>query len=152
MKQLLLAAQIYTMVGLISGLFYRELTKSHDFTGDTELSVVHTHLFALGTLFLLIVLALEKQFELSKSETFRWFFWVYNVGLTWTVTVMTIIGSRTVLGNGESKFLAIMAGVGHITITAGFVLFFVCLRPAVLASSDKRVGPADEQSLVARPS
>jgi hypothetical protein len=40
----------WTMMGLASGLAYRELTRSAGFTGFTQLSVVHTHTLVLGTL------------------------------------------------------------------------------------------------------
>lgn len=67
MKKLFYAAHIYMIVGVISGLYYREITKLNDFTGDTQLGVVHTHLLALGMLFFLIVLGLEKLFDLSAG-------------------------------------------------------------------------------------
>lgn len=101
------------MLGLAAGLFYRDFTKAHNFTGKTELAVTHTHLLALGTLFFLIVIRLEKQFTLSSGGLYRWFFWTYNVGVLWTVTIMTIIGIRTVLGHSESGPLSHLAGGGH---------------------------------------
>lgn len=52
------------ILGLVSGLYYRELTKLNAFTGDSQLGLVHGHLLALGVLFFLIVLALEKAFTL----------------------------------------------------------------------------------------
>ncbi|MGH8882555.1 MAG: DUF2871 family protein, partial [Stackebrandtia sp.] len=32
------------VLGLAGGLFYREFTHADDFHGDTQLSIVHTHL------------------------------------------------------------------------------------------------------------
>ena len=81
MKQLYCAVVLYTVLGLVAGLFYRDFTKAHNFTGKTELAVTHTHLLALGTLFFLIVIGLEKQFTLSSGGLYRWFFWTYNVGV-----------------------------------------------------------------------
>lgn len=131
MKQLYFAATFYTVLGLLSGLFYRDFTKSHNFTGKTELAVTHTHLLSLGTLFFLIVLALDKQFALSSQRMYGWFFWTYNTGVLWSVTCMTLIGMRTVKGQSESGVLAHLSGGGHILLTIGFTLFFVCLyRPA----------------------
>jgi hypothetical protein len=46
------------ILGVLSGLAYREFTKVKHFTGDTQLSVLHTHLLALRMLFFLIVLVL----------------------------------------------------------------------------------------------
>lgn len=132
MKQLYFAAALYTALGLVAGLFYRSFTEANDFTGKTELAVTHTHLLALGTLFFLIVIGLEKQFTLSSGRLYRWFFRTYNVGVLWTVTMMTIIGIRTVQGHSESKPLAELAGAGHVLMTVGFTLFFICLyRPVV---------------------
>jgi len=133
MKQLYWAAVGYTALGLPSGLVYRELTKAHEFTGKTELAVVHTHLLALGTLFFLIVLVLEHQLALSNTRAYRWFFTVYNIAVLWTVACMTIIGTRTVLGHGESTPLAELAGIGHVLLTIGFVLFFLTVHEAITA-------------------
>ncbi|WP_433597501.1 DUF2871 domain-containing protein [Nocardia sp. CA-135953] len=139
MKQLYWAAVGYTALGLPSGLLYRELTKAHQFTGKTELAVVHTHLLALGTLFFLIVLVLEHQLTLSNTRAYRWFFPVYNIGVLWASACMTIIGSRTVLGHGEYKPLSELSGVGHVLLTIGFVLFFLTVYQAITARSEEPV-------------
>ncbi|MEV0248978.1 DUF2871 domain-containing protein [Nocardia sp. NPDC050712] len=127
MKKLYNAAHIYMIVGLVSGLYYREITKLNDFTGDSQLGLVHTHLLALGMLFFLIVLALEKMFTLTANRLFNPFFWTYNAGLALTVTVMIIRGTRTVLGHETSEVAAHFAGGGHIILTIGLVLFFIAL-------------------------
>ncbi|WP_043661873.1 DUF2871 domain-containing protein [Nocardia thailandica] len=137
MKQLYWATAGYTAMGLPSGVLYRELTKAHQFTGKTELAVVHTHLLALGMLFFLIVLVLEHQLALSKTRAYHWFFALYNAGLLWVVSCMTIIGTRTVLGHSESKPLSHLAGGGHILLTIGFVLFFLTLHQAINARRDE---------------
>ena len=70
MRKLFYAATAYLVLGLASGLYYREFTKSNDYTaadGFTQLSVLHTHLLTLGVIVLLIVLVLEKVFTLSNS-------------------------------------------------------------------------------------
>ncbi|MFI1917228.1 DUF2871 domain-containing protein [Nocardia sp. NPDC020380] len=140
MKQLYYSAVGYTALGLVSGLFYRNFTEAHHFNGRTELAVTHTHLLALGTLFFLIVIGLEKQFALSRSRAFLWFLWVYNAGVLWTVLCMALIGIRTVLGDDESDPLAEMAGAGHIMLTVGFGLFFVCLYGPVKAADRRSPG------------
>jgi hypothetical protein len=125
MKRLYVAVVAYTVLGLAGGLFYRELTKSHDFTGFTQLSVVHTHFLTLGTLALLVVLLLERVFTLSASRWFTPFFWTYNAGLLVTAGMMVFIGSRTVLGHtAESGMVNGIAGLGHIllTVALGFLL------------------------------
>ncbi|MEV5650915.1 DUF2871 family protein [Nocardia sp. NPDC052254] len=138
MKQLYWAAVGYTTLGLLSGLLYRELTKTRQFTGKTELAVVHTHLLTLGTLFFLIVLVLEHQLALSNTRTYRWFFTLYNAGVLWMVACMTLIGVRTILGVGEYQLLSHLSGGAHILLTIGFVLFFHTVYQAITAR-DKEV-------------
>ncbi|HDK8152610.1 TPA: DUF2871 family protein, partial [Staphylococcus aureus] len=48
MRRLLYSFLFYMIIGLFSGFFYRELTKAYDFTGTTQLSLVHTHTLILG--------------------------------------------------------------------------------------------------------
>lgn len=127
MRKIYVAAHVYMILGLISGLYYRELTKLNDFTGDTQLSVVHTHILALGMLFFLIVLALEKLFTLTAGKLFTAFFWVYNAGLALTVGLMIVRGTMTVLGHQAGPALDGISGLGHITITLGLIFFFVNL-------------------------
>ena len=105
MKKLLNASFIYMLAGVASGLFYREFTKLNDFPEGqfTQLGLAHTHLLTLGFIVLLIVLALEKVFTVSRSpKLFVWFFWLYNAGVILTSA-----------------------------ITAGMIVFFVALRRAV---------------------
>ncbi len=140
-KRLFHTAHIYMIVGVISGLYYREITKLNDFTGDTQLGVVHTHLLALGMLFFLGVLALEKLFTLSaEKKLFDWFFWVYNAGLALTVLMMTIHGTQTVLGAKTSAAISGIAGLGHIVLTVGLILFFVTLGKRIPSAKETEQG------------
>lgn len=137
MKKLLNAAFIYMLVGVASGLFYREFTKLNDFPEGqfTQLGLAHTHLLTLGFIVLLIVLALEKTFTISRSpKLFAWFFWLYNVGVVLTSAMLIWHGSLTVLGLESSKMIAGIAGLGHMFVTAGMIVLFVALRRAVLES------------------
>ncbi|MFI6170147.1 DUF2871 domain-containing protein [Nocardia sp. NPDC051052] len=127
MQKIYYAAHAYMIIGVISGLFYREFTKLNDFTGDTQLAVVHTHLLALGMLFHLILLVLEKLFALASSKLFAWSFWTYNAGVVLTVAIMTVHGCQTVLGLHTSAAVSGTAGIGHIVLTVGLILFFVNL-------------------------
>lgn len=146
MKTILNTAHIYMIVGVVSGLYYRELTKIEDFTGQTQLGVVHTHLLALGMLFFLIVLALEKLFVLSAHRLFGWFFTVYNIGLVITVAAMTVHGTLTVLGRSSSAVIALLAGAGHILLTAGLILLFVLLGKRLATQPDPAREPAPERA------
>jgi len=130
MRRLFSAAFAYMLVGVASGLFYREFTKINDFPEgeSTQLGLVHTHLLLLGFVVLLIVLLLEKAFTLSESRLFGWFFWLYNAGLVLTTAMMIWHGSLTVLGQESSGMIAGIAGLGHILLSAGMILLFLALR------------------------
>ncbi|GAA4605052.1 DUF2871 domain-containing protein [Actinoallomurus liliacearum] len=133
MRKIYNAAHVYMIIGLVSGFYYREITKAEHFTGDTQLGLVHTHVLALGMLFFLIVLMLEKQFALSAVRLFDWSFWVYNAGLAVTVAMMTLHGTLTVLGHESGDAIALVAGAGHILLTVGLILFFITLGKRIPA-------------------
>ncbi|MFB7758388.1 DUF2871 family protein, partial [Streptomyces sp. NPDC056121] len=70
MRKSYYAAHVYMIVGVVSGLFYREFTKAEDFDGETQLALMHTHLLALGMIVFLVVLVLDKVFQLSGTKLF----------------------------------------------------------------------------------
>ncbi|NUW33902.1 DUF2871 domain-containing protein [Nonomuraea sp. SMC257] len=142
MRRILNTAHIYMIVGLVSGFYYRELTKLNDFTGDTQLGLVHTHALALGMLVFLLVLVLEKQFALTSSRLFGWFFWIYNAGLALTLAMLTLHGSLTVLGRPSGEVIALAAGLGHVLLTVGLVLLFITLGKVVPAKARPDDAPA----------
>ncbi|MEA5154446.1 DUF2871 domain-containing protein [Raineyella sp.] len=147
MKKLLNASFIYMLVGIASGLFYREFTKLNGFPEGkfTQLGLAHTHLLILGFVVLLIVLVLEKVFTISRSpQLFDWFFWLYNAGVVLTAGMLIWHGSLTVLGQESTKMIAGIAGVGHMLITAGLIVLFVALRRAVTADT-----PAPSEAVAA---
>ncbi|MGA7204947.1 MAG: DUF2871 domain-containing protein [Specibacter sp.] len=138
MKKLFYSAFGYMVIGVLSGLFYREFTKGKDFTGDTQLAIVHTHLLTLGFIVLLIVLILERLFALSKSRLFNWFFWTYNAGLVLTAGIMVVHGILQVNGTTEvSGAIPGIAGLGHILLSAGMVLLFLALRTRLFGAAVK---------------
>ena len=125
------------VLGVASGLFYREFTKANAFPeGEyTQLAVVHTHLLTLGFIVLLVLLALEKVFAFSRSrKLFGWFFWLYNAGLVLTAAMMVWHGSLTVLGQESTAMIAGIAGLGHILLTAAMIILFIALGRAVKAA------------------
>ncbi|MDN5559308.1 MAG: DUF2871 domain-containing protein [Ruaniaceae bacterium] len=135
MKKLFYASFLYMLAGVGAGLFYREFTKLNDFPEGqfTQLGLAHTHLLTLGFIILLIVLVIEKVFTLSQSPgLFAWFFWLYNAGVILTSAMLVWHGSLTVLGLESNAMISGIAGLGHMLITAGMIVFFVALRRAVL--------------------
>ena len=67
LKKLAICATTWLVIGLLGGVFSREFTKAHDFTAWTQLKVVHNSR-ALGFMFTLIVLLLERTFTLSQHR------------------------------------------------------------------------------------
>lgn len=130
MRKSFIASSIYLFLGLLAGVFYREFTKAYNFPegSPTQLSVLHTHLLTLGFLFFLIVLVLDKQFDLSSDKRFNTFMWAYNAGLVITVGLMTWHGILTVQGVTEvSKAIPGIAGLGHALLGLGLLFFMLTL-------------------------
>ena len=133
------SAATWTVVGLASGLYYREMTKANglgaraDLAG-TQLSVVHTHTLTLGTMMLLVLLALVVSLrDLATDRAFRWGVWAWQGGLAVTTGAMLVKGTMQVTGASgfDSPAIAGISGLGHMTLTAAFVLLFVGLSRAV---------------------
>ncbi len=131
-------AIVWTAVGLAGGLFYREFTKLNDVAGGTQLAVVHTHALTLGTIVMLILFALVGQWRtLPESRSFRIGFWTWQAGLTLTTLGLLVKGSLQVLEHesANSPAIAGVSGLGHMTLTAAFILFLVALAPVARAGS-----------------
>lgn len=136
-NKLFSSAAAWTALGLASGLFYREFTRQRDFTGSTQLAVAHTHALALGTIILLIVLALTKVFALDDDRRLRLFLLFWNAGLALTFVMMLVKGSLQVLGAefADSPMIAGISGLGHMVLAGTLVLFFLILRRALSAET-----------------
>ena len=136
MMRLLYTAFAFGITGVLSGIYYRELTKAHDFydRSASQLPLVHTHLLVLGFIFLLLVMALERIFGIATAapRAFAWFYWFWTAGVAITGGMMLVMGTMVVLGDDvSSAALAGIAGLGHIALTVAVVLLFVALRAAV---------------------
>ena len=73
-------ALVYAVAAMIFGVFYREFTKWNHFTGQTNLSVMHTHYFMLGMFFFLILMIIEKTIAFSDKGTGK-ILLTYQIGL-----------------------------------------------------------------------
>ncbi|MDD3612344.1 MAG: DUF2871 domain-containing protein [Caldicoprobacterales bacterium] len=131
MRKIAKLSFFYSMLGMFLGVFYREFTKLNDYTGETVLSGLHTHVLVLGMFFFIIVLILEKLFELTKNKRFNGFFITYNIGLVLTVVMMAVRGYVEVLKLDISTMIdssiSGIAGLGHIIMAIAYVLFFLIL-------------------------
>lgn len=100
--------------------------------------MVHTHALVLGTLMMLVLLVLNQLFGLAADRRFRWGVWTWTVGAAITIGMQTVKGSLQVLDSGAatSKALAGISGLGHMTLTAAFVLLFLALLTRVAATPE----------------
>jgi len=135
MNKLLNTAFAYIILGLASGLFYREFTKATDNLGThTQLNTLHTHLLVLGMVMFLVVLTLDAVFSLSGRRSFSVFYWTYNVGLVVTVAMQAVRGFLTLDGQDPATTSAAIpgiAGLGHMLLTVGLVALFIAVRGGI---------------------
>ena len=130
MKKYYYLSFTYLILGLIAGVFYRELTKAAGFTGDTVLRGVHTHLLVLGFLFFLVVLLLEKSFGLSHIKGMKAWFITYQVALITVVATMVVRGIAEVKGF-EVAGLSHMAGLTHALLGIALVWFMILVGKVI---------------------
>ncbi|WP_370894254.1 DUF2871 domain-containing protein [Janibacter sp. GXQ6167] len=137
LKTIYRAAVAWTAVGLIGGLFYREFTKAQGVDGGTQLALLHTHALTLGTMTMLILLALVATLRIDEFKNFTAGFWTYTAGAALTSIMLTVKGSLQVLGSAaaDSPAIAGISGLGHITITLGLILLLMAIGAAVKQAS-----------------
>lgn len=134
MKRLFNTSFFYLIAGLLAGVFYREYTKYSNFDGQTSLSTLHTHILVLGFLTFLVLILFEKAFNITSGKKFKWFYYVYNVGLLTTLSAMTWKGILDVAGT-KVRYTAELGGTGHILLATGLVLLMLLLKDKVVQKS-----------------
>lgn len=131
MKQLFKTAAFYAVLGLLLGVFYREFTKFNAFTGTTVIGFLHVHTLVLGMFLFLILIVMEKNFQITQAKTFKPFMYVYNSGLILTIIMMMVRGIPQVLtvslNRGADAAISGIAGIGHILLAIGLFLLFKAL-------------------------
>ncbi len=134
MKRYMNAALVYAVLAMAGGVFYREFTKFVGFTGETTLSVVHTHYFMLGMALFLLLLLLEKSFSFATAKTGRVLI-VYHVGLNLTAVMFLVRGVTQALGtalsSGMDAAISGVAGIGHILLGVSLVLLLLQVKRAL---------------------
>ena len=136
MKKMFNLSIFYFILAMIGGVFYREFTKFHQYTGITMLKGIHTHLLVLGMfLFLFLTLAC-KVTKLEENKQFHYFTILYNIALPFMVIMMLIRGVIQVMGiqltHSMSATISGIAGLSHILILIAFILLFIALKKALL--------------------
>ena len=141
MKKYIKLAMIYAVAAMVGGVFYREFTKWNNFSENTMLGKVHTHLFVLGMIVFLLVAIFARLTAVEKEKPFRCFMITYNIGLPLTVKLMVARGVTEVKGialsRGLDAAISGMAGIGHLLIGVGIITLLIALL---------RVGKKDAQT------
>ncbi len=131
MKKYTNAALVYMILGLCSGVFYREFTKLSGFEGRTALSYMHVHYVALGTLFFLLLLLMEKNFAFANKRTNK-ILVTYHVGFNITQAFFLVRGIAQVLkmelNTMTDAAISGFAGIGHILMGVTLVLLMNQIR------------------------
>lgn len=134
MKRYINSAIVYMLLGLASGVFFREFTKFNGFTGTTALSFMHVHYIALGSMFFLMLLLMEKSFSFTQSKT-RKVLLAYHVGLNIMEGSFLARGILQVWGSELSKMadasISGIAGIGHILLGVSLVLLLMSIRKGI---------------------
>ncbi len=120
-------ALFYAIAAMAFGVFYREYTKFSHFSGQTNLSVIHTHYF------LLVLMALEKSFSFSGKKVEK-ILLAYQAGLNITALGFLTRGLTQVwdteLSRGLDASISGVAGIGHILTGICLVLLLLEIKKA----------------------
>ena len=134
-KKLINISIIYTILACVCGVFYREFTKFNSYTGDTTLRVLHTHYFVLGMLFFLVLVILEKVYQIISGRLKRLLVF-YQIGLNMTVALLVVRGVTQVLdiplSKGLNASIAGMSGIGHIILGLSLILILFKIKKVIL--------------------
>lgn len=128
-------ALVYAVIAMIFGVFYREFTKIKDFTGQTNLSIIHTHYFLLGMFFFLILMCSEKLFQFS-DKNMKKITIIYQTGLNITGLAFLIRGLIQVqkimnLSKAIDSSISGIAGIGHILMGISIILILIKMKKSV---------------------
>ena len=106
MKKIWNASMLYLLLAMAGGVFYREFSKFHGYTGKTTLAYVHVHFLVLGMfLFLLTALFASQKPELLHNKLFQRFFALYNIALPFMVTTMLVRGRNFLLPTAATPLM-----------------------------------------------
>lgn len=132
-KKYINCAIVYAILGLAGGVFFREFTKINGFDGQTALAFIHPHYLALGALFFVILVILDKLFNVGGS--LNKVLIAYHIGLNLSVVMLLVRGVFQVLGtalpNGADAAISGIAGLGHIILGVSLVMVLFKMKKAV---------------------
>lgn len=117
------------------GVFYREFPKILGFYGETRLVLLHGHYLALGLVFFVLLLLLEKQFSFSIRPNVKYFVLFYHFGLNITGLALLFRGivdvNEIVLQRGVNVSVSVIAGIGHVLLGVSMVLLLFQIKKSI---------------------
>lgn len=124
MEKALNKAIWFGIIGLASGVYYREFTKFIGYSGETFLSIVHPHTLILGVFFTLVIaLILNTKGKTLTDLGKDWFF--YEVGLYGTLIMLLVRGHFQALEvemtSALDASISGIAGIAHIILGVFFI-------------------------------
>ena len=138
MKKVMNTAIVYFVLAMIGGVFYREFTKWNDFSGQTVLSVLHTHLLALGTAVFLIIAVLFKITNLENNKLYKKFYLMYNISFPLMIIMMTSRGvvevTNTSISHGIDAMISGIAGLSHIGLAVALFMLLISIKKELVNS------------------
>lgn len=107
--------------------------------GRPFLAAVHVHLMAMGALFFLIQIVLEKVFSLSSAKLYNAFYVVFLAGLSVVVGAMMYKGIAQIFGFEIIRGITEgCAALGHTATFVALFLFAACLWEKISPQKDKQ--------------
>lgn len=138
MKKVMNTAIVYFVLAMVGGVFYREFTKWNDFSGQTVLSVLHTHLLALGTAVFLIIAVLFKITNLENNTLYKKFYLIYNISFPLMIIMMTSRGvvevMNTSISHGIDAMISGIAGLSHIGLAVALFMLLISIKKELVNS------------------
>lgn len=136
MKKVMNLSIVYFILAMLSGVFYRELTKFNKFSGQTFLSGLHTHILVLGTGVFLFIALLFRITALEQNPLYKKFYILYNFLFPLFIMMMGVRGFLQVLGTTVNKSLngiiSGLSGISHIGITIAFLILLIAIKKELI--------------------
>ncbi|MEG1509218.1 MAG: DUF2871 family protein [Clostridia bacterium] len=107
----------------------------------------HVHIMVLGAFFTLIMMLLDKSFNITKAKLFKPFFIVYLVGFSLILLFILYKGFTQLLGGKTiSGLLQGGAAIAHTTMFVSLFMFCAVLKDALGLTKNKNLIEAGDKS------
>lgn len=125
----------YAIVGLLFGVYYRELARFFEYSGQSTLSNLHVHALVLGMMMNLLIIVFDRSFNLSKQKNFSKAYILYNIGVALLLSMNLLRGTLQVtqieLAKGLSSAISGIAGLTHISLSVGLIWLLWVIKQAL---------------------